>query len=225
MTDRSDGESSHAGDRHAPPDARSSTRSACGTVDEQDVLLLRALVDRYSHFSGLVRGHNNTFARCEVFLPDDAPRDTNAGPIGEALCFVEASFGGIKLLRRRDQADTKIGEIGSGIRKRLMVLGKRAYSVRDASGTELMSVLEEPESILGSGKLYRLSLPRTFDEDRLAFWHGDRRLGCHQPDRASKTDSVIDMTLDRDRLVDRRLSLAVSCLDLLRQRDETLGTG
>ena len=212
-------------------------------------MLLRALVDRWTVF-GVTLSRRKTFTRCEVLVPADAPGRTNAGPSGEALCFVEQRFAeqGIsfysdatkatELLRvtehppdgalkkvagffgypdtTYDVTDADGTRIG-GIRK---LFGQRTYHVSDASGTELLRVVQEFESIPITELAGWLLLRRPFANDRFAFWRGDRRLGWLHPDRNTQTDSTVDMTLDSDHLVDRRLSLAVSCLDLLRARDE-----
>ena len=74
-----------------------------------------------------------------------------------------------------------------------------------------MIVIQESEESLKGW----LTSSRPWSSDRFAFWRGDRRLGWHEPG-ASAGSSTVDMTADGDRLVDRRLGLAVSCLDVLR---------
>ena len=61
-------------------------------------------------------------------------------------------------------------------------------------------------------------------QSRFAVRRGGRRLGTLVPARA-RTDSTLDMTLDGERVADRRLVLAAVCLDLLRFRDEGGGSG
>jgi hypothetical protein len=92
------------------------------------------------------------------------------------------------------------------------VFGERHYRVTDGSGAEPMIVIQENEE--ASLKEW-LTSGRPWSSDRFAFWRGDRRMGWHEPGRSAGI-STVDMTADGDRLVDRRLGLAVSCLDVLR---------
>ena len=108
---------------------------------------------------------------------------------------------------------TKLGEIHK-------LFGERQYRVCDAAGTELMSAIQDFETIRARELLARLTMERPIADDRFAFWHGERRVGWLEPDRYTRTDSTLDMTLDDKRRVDRRLGLAVSCIDVLRQRNE-----
>ena len=108
---------------------------------------------------------------------------------------------------------TKLGEIHK-------LLGERQYRVCDAAGRQLMSAIQQSEAIRARELLARLTMERPIADDRFAFWHDKRRVGWLEPDRHTRTDSTLDMTLDASRRVDRRLGLAVSCIDVLRQRNE-----
>ena len=96
------------------------------------------------------------------------------------------------------------------------VLGERQYRVSDSSGAEPMVVVQEHEYTTVKGWM---TSSRPFAADRFAFWRGDQRLGWHEPSR-SPGQSTLDMTIDGEHVIDRRLALAVSCLDLLRIRQE-----
>ena len=108
---------------------------------------------------------------------------------------------------------TKLGEIHK-------MLGERQYRVCDAAGTQLMSAIQESEPVRARELVARLTMERPIADDRFAFWHDKRRVGWLEPDRHTRADSTLDMTLDEQRRVDRRLGLAVSCIDVLRQRNE-----
>jgi hypothetical protein len=95
-------------------------------------------------------------------------------------------------------------------------LGERQYDVSDTADTEPMFVrLEDETSTLKEW----VRSARPFSNDRFAMWRGDCRLGWHEPSPA-RTDSTIDLTPAGEHIVDRRLVLAVGCLDLLRARPE-----
>lgn len=100
------------------------------------------------------------------------------------------------------------------------MLGERQYRVCDAAGTPVMSAIQEFEPVRAHELLARLTMERPIADDRFAFWHDKRRVGWLEPDRHTRTDSTLDMTLDDKHRVDRRFGLAVSCIDVLRQRNE-----
>lgn len=103
--------------------------------------------------------------------------------------------------------------------------GARQYAVSDGSGAELVVVIQESESVAVKDLPGRLLLSRPLAMDRFAFWRGVRRLGWLEPDRSTRTDSTLDLTLDGEHGIDRRLALAVSCLDILRYRSSSSGGG
>jgi hypothetical protein len=95
-------------------------------------------------------------------------------------------------------------------------LGERRYDVSDTAGTgPMFFMLEGAPATL---KEWGLSA-RPFSNDRFAIWRDEHRLGWHEPSR-SRTDSTINLTPACEHIVDRRLVLAVSCLDLLRIRED-----
>ncbi len=193
---------------------------------DHDIFELRAVVDGVSAF-GVQLSRNKTFTKCAVCLPN-----------GVGLCFVERDLDTIRfyadasrtteLLRvaprkRRGLRSLWSGPMhdvsdpdGKAIGVIHKVFGERQYEVGDMrSETEPIIVIQEPETSI---KEWARS-SRPFSNDRFAFWDGTRRLGSLVPHPA-RTDSTLDMTPDSGRAMDRRLGLAVSCLDLLRERDE-----
>lgn len=131
-----------------------------------------------------------------------------------ALKKIASFFGYPETTYHVSDADgTRIG----GIRK---LFGERTYHVSDAFDTDLMNIVQEFESIPNQGASWMAVPARSVRTRSL------RVLARRPPDRLAstgplhQTESTIDMTLDSEHLVDRRLSLAVMCLDLLRARDE-----
>jgi hypothetical protein len=99
-------------------------------------------------------------------------------------------------------------------------LGERQYRISDTSDAEPTIAILEHEPIAIQEIRARLLLSRPFANDRFALWRGQRRMGWIEPDRSTRSDCTIDMTCDSEHSVDRRLVLAVGCLDLLRPRLE-----
>lgn len=97
--------------------------------------------------------------------------------------------------------------------------GERTYRVTDSAVGEPVIAVQEAEPLEIKQLPARLLSGRPFARDRFAFWSGDRRLGTLAPDRTTTTDWTLDMTSDSRHTIDRRLALAVSCLDILRGRD------
>lgn len=207
---------------------------------EHDVFLLRALVERDALF-GVLLGADKTFRQCEVLTAEgervcSVERDFTDGDI-RFYCDAAKTMELLRVTacKRYERAGSLRQTLRNALRA---VVSPRMYEVTDADGATI-GVIEKD---LGE-RQYRLSAAssdtavvviqeveqtsikgwvqssRPFSNDRFAFWHGDRRLGSHVPDR-SRTDSTIDMTPDKALVADRRLALAVSCLDVLRQRDE-----
>ena len=220
----------------------------CVNVGDHDLFVLKAIVDRVEMFGVPLGLPDKSFTKCEVFVPGYKP-GLGTAPSGSPVCFVEWEIitddlrfysdatKTTELLRVKarpangafrkmaaffssgqtydvTQADgTKIGVITRAV-------GERRYHISDASEIELVIVTQDPEPLSLREVPARLLLKRPFANDRFAFWHGDRRVGSHEPDRRTQTDSTVDMTPDREHMIDRRLCLAVGCLDVLRPKAE-----
>ena len=209
--------------------------------NEHDVFLLKAVVDGVAVF-GVQLSRSRTLTACEIQLPggervcfaeregidDDIRFYTDASKATELLRVTarrrQLRGGGLRrtlstALRaiaagRTYDVSAADGPAIGAIHK---VVGERQYHVSDTRpDSEPMIVIQEPEA--GSLKQWAQS-SRPLSNDRFAFWRGERRLGTHEP-HPGRTDSTLDLTLDGERTVDRRLALAVSCLDLLRVRNE-----
>lgn len=208
---------------------------------DHDVFVLKALPDGLPF--GLPRIQRASLTTCEVFAPGGEHLCfVECGLVTGELGFYADSSKTTALLRveprrriARDpekQRRTLTGIVraltrdpiydvmepdGTAIGAIEKFFGERHYNVSDGSGAEPMIVIQENEETTFKGWL---TSSRPWSSDRFAFWRGDRRLGWHEPGRTAGS-STVDMTADGDRLVDRRLGLAVSCLDVLRviQRD------
>jgi len=219
------------------------------TVTDHDVFLLRALLDGVT-VGGVRLTRPNTFTRCEILLPVDATGSAGAPlcfverpSAASDIVFYSDATRTTELLRvavrpRYDRtAKTWWRKVASLVSlrdtpydvtqadgTRLGVIHKdfaeRTYRVSDAAETPLMTAFQEFEPVATKDLPGWAALRRPLADDRFAFRHGDRQLGWLQPDRRTRTDNTIDMTLDRDRSVDRRLALAVACIDVLRPRNE-----
>jgi hypothetical protein len=165
---------------------------------------------------------------------------------GGALCRVEWEFFGFKqdirvvhavtgteLLRVKarkryspftpyDVTDADGRRIGV-IRKEL---GDREYEVFDASEqVELLTAIRESDIASVREIAKRALTGRPLTIERFGFWYGERRVGSYESSASSKLDWTLDMTADAERLVDRRLALAVACMDQLRPREDAGGGG
>ncbi len=215
----------------APEQGRDMMPRSAASLNDHDVFLLRAALGGL-RIGGVQLTREKTLTRCDVFLPGDGGE-----AIGEHVCFVEkahfeigfyadatrttellrvtirwAPTGG--LWRRlasvardmfRDPTYDVIEPDGTSIGAIKVVGAKRQFEISDATGgAEPIIVIQEAEEV--SFKQWALSA-RPFSKDRFAVWRGGLRLGTLVPDRA-RTDSTLDMTLDGERVVDRRLVLA-----------------
>jgi len=218
-------------------------RSAA-SLNDHDVFLLRAAGGL--RLSGT---RENRLNSCDVFLPGHGGE-----ALGEHVCFVERASLEFDFYadstRTTELLRVRFGSLRTGgLRRTLANVGrsvvsgptydvtepdgtrigaikkqfaKRRFEISDAiPGTEPIIVIQEAEEV--SFKQWALSA-RPFSRDRFAVWRGGRRLGTLVPDRA-RTDSSLDMTLDGERIADRRLVLAAVCLDMLRFRNEGGGGG
>lgn len=209
----------------------------CVNVGDHDLFVLKAVPF----------GWSKSFTKCEVFVPGYKPGLGTASS-GSLVCFVEwglilddlcfysdakkttellrvkarpakgsafrkmaAFFSSGQTYEVRQADGTKIGVI-------TRASGERRYHISDSSEIERVIVTQDPEPLSLREVPARLLLKRPFANDRFAFWHGDRRVGSLEPDRRTQTDSIVDMTPDREHMIDRRLCLAVGCLDVLRPK-------
>ena len=105
-------------------------------------------------------------------------------------------------------------------------LGDREYEVFDAGEqVKLLTALRESDIASVREMAKRALTGRPVTIERLGFWHGERRVGSYESSASSKLDWTLDMTVDAERLIDRRLVLAVACMDQLRPRDDAGGGG
>jgi hypothetical protein len=114
--------------------------------------------------------------------------------------------------------------------RRIAVIRKelcdREYQVMDpAEHAELLVAIREFDSVGVRELAMRAMAGRLLTIERFALWHGQRRAGSYESSASSKLDWTLDMTADAERLADRRLALAVACMDQLRPREDAGGGG
>lgn len=164
-------------------------------------------------------------------------RDSPGSPLGELLCFAEREFFGFKEDIRLYGDATKTTELlrvkarqryhpsttydvteadGTRVGVIQKIFGEQQYCVSDASDTELMIAMKD--SIAIKQMLARLLSGHPLTASRFVFWRGNRQLGSYEASPSTRTESTVDMTPDHEHIIDRRLGLAVSCLDVLRVR-------
>jgi len=233
----------------SPEQGRDTMPSSAASLNDQDVFLLRARGGL--RIWGQQLTGENTLKSCDVFLPGDGGEAIGEHvcfaerEAGLEIGFYADSMRTTELLRVTIRCPTPTGGLwrtlasvardmfrdctydvtepdGTSIGAIKQVGAQRQYEISDAvPDTEPIIVIQEAEEV--SVKQWALSA-RPFCRDRFAVWRGGRRLGTLVPDRA-RTDTTLDMTLDGERVEDRRLVLAAVCLDLLRLRNEDGGGG